>query len=634
MCGLCGVVSAQGSPPPERAGLEKAVAALRHRGPDGNGIYEDGRALLGHTRLSIIDLETGDQPMTNEDGRIAVIFNGEIWNHVALRNQLARAGHEFRSRADTEVLVHGWEEWGGDLLTRLDGMYAFALWDGDAEVLVLGRDRTGKKPMYYCKTPGGIAFGSDARSVLLISGRQPELATEHFFEFLFQRYVTTPHSLFRGIERLEPGSYIVYDGLTTTKKIYWHPEVGETAPLAPSELRSLLRDAAERRLMSDVPLGALLSGGVDSSAVVGLMKEAGASTIATFTIGFDDPVYDERAAARITAHRFQTDHHELVVGPEQFLTAMPRLAWFRDEPVAEPSEIPLLLLAELAGSHVKVVLSGDGGDEIFGGYPKYRAERLLRFGGRPAALALRSIARVAARRRTHRRLDRAMETATIRHEPLRWASWFRTFSPEEIDRLVTPDIAQARASNGVTGPLEAKLAPYRELDAGRRMLLGDFFTYLPDNMLLRADKVLMGASVEGRMPLVDVQVVERVMQAPIGQRAAMRRPKHILRTALADLVPEEVARLPKRGFPVPVASLLLGDPRKTFERLLLSDRSLDRGLLQPDMVRRLVGSRGSTVSWELKVFTLASLELFLRTNVDSIALEPPDSIDELVASDE
>ena len=630
MCGLCGMVAARGKPAPMRANVERAVRALRHRGPDGDGYHTDGPSLFGHARLSIIDLERGDQPMPSEDGKVVTVYNGEIWNHLALRAELERAGHVFRSRADTEVLVHGWEEWGENLLERLDGMFAFALWDSRKGLLLLARDRTGKKPLYVAETAAGLAFGSDARSVLLIAGLEPELAADHVPELLFQRYVGAPRTLFRGVRRLEPGTYLLYDGERATERPYWRVEPDGVARLDPGELRALLRDAAAKRLMSDVPLGVLLSGGIDSAAVLGLMREAGAGSVASFTIGFDDPFYNEREAARITAGRFGTDHHELVVGPDEFLDALPRLAWFRDEPIAEPSEIPLLLLAELAGRHVKVVLSGDGGDELFGGYPKYRADRLLRAGGPAAAAALRLAGRLAALRPSHRRIDRAVETAAIRDDVLRWSSWFRTFSPGELAGLVAPGLEDAATADRLTRPLRERMQPYADVDAGRRMLLGDLFTYLPDNMLLRADKVLMGASVEGRMPLLDVRIVDRAVRTPASQRSGLRRPKKVLREALDGLVPEEILRLPKRGFPVPVASLLLSREGRTLERLLLADRTLERGLLAPDGVRALVRGDRPTAARELKLFTLASLELFLRTNVDRVRLAPPESLEELL----
>jgi asparagine synthase (glutamine-hydrolysing) len=381
--------------------------------------------------------------------------------------------------------------------------------------------------------------------------------------------------------------------------------------------------------MSDVPLGVLLSGGVDSTAVAGLMHRAGARDFATFTIGFADPLYDERRLARLTAERLGTQHHELEVDPRRFADALPRLSWYRDEPIAEPSEVPLLLLAELAGRHVKVVLTGDGGDEIFGGYPKYRAERLLRRGGKPAALALKAAGTIAARRPSHRQLARAVETVGIDDPLLRWASWFRTFSPQELGRLLAPDLRPS--ADALVEPLRALLAPYNGLDPTRKMLLGDFLTYLPDNMLLRGDKVLMAASLEGRMPLLDHRIIERVSNVPGSARAGLLSAKAVLRKAIEDVVPREILRQPKRGFPVPVARVLLDDPQRSLERLLLSQRTLDRGLYDADELRGLVaGSNGYGSDRELKLFTTAALELWLRTNVDGLRLGPPETLDELL----
>jgi asparagine synthase (glutamine-hydrolysing) len=381
--------------------------------------------------------------------------------------------------------------------------------------------------------------------------------------------------------------------------------------------------------MSDVPLGVLLSGGVDSTAVASLMKRAGAPDFATFTIGFSDPLYDERPLARLTAERLGTEHHELEVDTAEFAQVLPRLSWYRDEPIAEPSEVPLLLLAELAGKHVKVVLSGDGGDEIFGGYPKYRAERILRRGGKAAALAFRTAGAIAARRASHRQLERAVETVSIDDPLLRWASWFRSFSAPELERLLTPGLRPTPET--LVEPLRDLLAPYNGLDPTRKMLVGDFLTYLPDNMLLRGDKVLMAASLEGRMPLLDHRVIERVSNAPGSTRAGLLNAKAVLRKAVEGVVPPEILRQPKRGFPVPVAQALLDDPGRSLERLLLSDRALDRGLYDRGELHALVaGEHGYRAERELKLFTAAALELWLRTNVDELRLRPPETVEEIL----
>jgi asparagine synthase (glutamine-hydrolysing) len=632
VCGIVGFLAAAGAAPPSRERVERAVRALRHRGPDGDGVHVDGPVALGHTRLSIIDVRGGSQPLANEDRTILTIYNGEIWNHEALRHELERRGHRFRTRCDTEVLVHGYEEWGDALPEHLDGMFAFAVWDATAQRLLLARDRVGKKPLYIARTPAGVAFGSDARSVLLAAGAEPQLRREAVGEFLFQRYVGAPRTLFEGVERLRPGHRASYDRRSYDESPYWSLRPGPTRTLEPGDLREAVRESVRARLMSDVPVGVLLSGGVDSAAVLGLMREAGASSIASFTIGFENPVFDERGLARLAATRHGTDHHEGVVDETRFHEPLGRLAWFRDEPIAEASEIPLLLLAEEAGRHVKVVLSGDGGDELYGGYPKYVADRLLRLPLPGRVRLLRLLATAAGRAPTHRRIDRALETLAVEDTVLRWASWFRSFSAPELRRLLAPELAEGAA--GAAEHLRALLAPYDGLDAGRKMLVGDFLTYLPDNMLLRSDKVLMGASVEGRTPLLDHHVVERVSDVSARERVRRRTPKALFRAATADLVPPEILSGVKRGFPVPVNTFLLDSPRSPLRAMLRSERLADRGLFDRDALAALADGAAGEANRELKLFTVASLELWLRANVDRVRDAPPGSLEELLEPEE
>jgi asparagine synthase (glutamine-hydrolysing) len=632
MCGIVGMVAATTAPQPERERVAAAVRALRHRGPDGSGVTVLDGAVLGHTRLGIIDLENGAQPMTNEDETVWTVFNGEIWNFPEIRALLSKKGHRFSTRCDTEVLVHGYEEWGDDLPTHLNGMFAFALWDTRRRRLLLARDRIGKKPLYVVRTRHGVAFGSDARSVLLAVGMQPQLDDRHVAEFLFQRYVGERRTLFRGVERLPPGHLFTFDGERVDERAYWSVPAAENAePIDPRELRELLRDSVRRRLQSDVPVGVFLSGGVDSAAVLGLVREAEAGPLATFTIGFDDPVFDERPLARLTAARFAADAHEVVVGRDDFVEALPRLAWYRDEPIAEPAEIPLLLLAEFAGRHVKVVLSGEGGDELFGGYPKVRAERILGLPTPLPAYALRVAMVVASQRPSHRQFLRAREALAIRDPLLRWASWFRAFSSEELTLILSPRLARQATPERLTQPLRELLEPYHALDSVRRLLTADALTYLADNMLLRGDRVLMAASVEGRMPLLDYRIVELAARAPLRQRAGLRRSKVVLRKAVADLIPPRIQKGPKRGFPVPVARFLLTGSRRLVDDLVLSDRALSRGLFEPDALRKLVGEiRHNPRDSQLRLFTLVSLELWLRTNIDTLRLEPPELLDEVL----
>jgi asparagine synthase (glutamine-hydrolysing) len=631
MCGIAGFVAAPGRQLPQREQIGRALEAMRHRGPDDEGTAVVDGAVLLHRRLSIVDVAGGAQPMANEDGTVLVVFNGEIWNHLELRRLLERAGHSFRTRCDTEVLVHGYEEWGANLLGRLDGMFAFGIWDTVRGRLLLARDRTGKKPVYLTRTRDGLAFGSDARVVLQLAGVEPRLDRDHVAQFLFQRYLTAPATLWRGVEKLAAGTSLVWENGVVHSERYWAPPPTPAPSLDAGELRGALRLAAGKRLMADVPIGVLLSGGIDSAAVLGLAHEAGARQLSSFTIGFRDAVYDERGLARVTAKRFGTEHHELVVGAGDFAGALARLAWYRDEPIAEPSEVPLLLLAEHAGRHVKVVLCGDGGDELFGGYPKYRVDPLLRLRVLPTPLLVRAGLAVLHGRPTHRRLGRAAATVTIRDPLVRWASWFRSFDLPTMRRLLADGMPPV-TSESLTQPLRAALDGYDELDPGARMLLGDLRTYLPDNMLARGDKVLMAASVEGRMPFLDAAIVERVSASPSRDRATLRAGKKVLRQAVRDLIPPEVARAPKRGFPLPLRSLLLGASDRLVERVLLSDRCLERGILDPDALRAFVAAAPLRPDGELELFTLCSLELWFRTAVDRLTVQPPESLDELLDS--
>jgi len=573
--------------------------------------------------------------MTNADGSVVVVYNGEIWNYRALHAELTALGHRFKSQSDTEVLVHGYVEWGEDLVRHLDGMFAFAVWDVKRQRLLLARDRLGKKPLYIRLTEQGLAFGSDARSTFLVSGDRPEIATENVAEYLFQRYLVAPRTLFSGVERLPPAHLATYDGAEFRTRRYWQIDAPEEpTDMNPSDLRGLLQAATARRLMSDVPIGVFLSGGVDSTAVLALAREAGADHLATFTVGFDDPVYDERPRARLAAKHFSADHHELVVDMRDFLRTWPRLAWYRDEPIAEASEIPLLLLSEFAGRHVRVALSGDGGDEVFGGYPKYRADALLRRGGRVAELALRAALKLLSARRTHRQLERAANTLSIREPLARWVSWFRTMEPTALDRLLAPEVVDGPIVERLSSGLAQMLSPYARVDDGRRMLLGDFFTYLPDNMLLRSDKVLMGGSVEGRMPLLDVELVRRATAMPAGSRASLMKPKRILRDATESIVPSELRGGPKRGFPVPVEQFLVEDGRALVEELLLSEQCLSRGIFRPDALRKAVRGELEPRLGAAGLFVLTSLELWARANVDRVSAQPPATEDvfERVAS--
>ena len=510
MCGIVGVVRAGGVEQADRDRVATAVVALRHRGPDGSAIRVEAHCVLGHTRLSIVDVAGGAQPMANEDDSVVTVYNGEIWNHLELRKELEKRGHRFRTRCDTEVIVHGYEEWGDDLPTRLNGMFALAVWDVRRARLLVARDRIGKKPLYVSELDGGLVFGSDARSVLLAGNRKPELDTAHLAEYLFQRYVGAPRTLFKGVSRLRPGHLMTFEAGKSETRAYWSIDPEPERDVEPEELRALLLDAVSKRLMSDVPLGVLLSGGVDSAAVLGLMREAGADSLASFTIGFDDPLYDERDLARVAATRQNRS------------------------PRARGRRRGLLRSAPAA-----LLVSGRAHCRAIGGSvaPAGRARRAAREGralrgrrrrdlrrlpeisggasaraGRLAPLALRIAGNLRATRPSSRRWRRAVKTLSVPDPLLRWASWFRSHSPEELHRLLAPELRAERPPSARRS-LGDLLRPYEKVDPGRRMLLGDLLTYLPDNMLLRGDKVLMGASSKGACPCSTIACRARVENA-------------------------------------------------------------------------------------------------------------------------
>ncbi len=616
MCGICGLLMPQGQALPDQELLDTVMRFIEDRGPDGQGEHRGDGIWFGHTRLSIIDRMGGHQPMESPGAKpVVVTFNGEIWNYRELQRTLTAHGHDFKTRCDTEVLLHGYREWGESLPEHLDGMFAFAIWDSTTGQLLLARDRFGEKPLFFAEHHGRFAFASDCRSVLKLLGLRPELDRERLPEFLLQRYVTAPNSLFKSIRKLAPGHLLMRSRTQEVLRPYWSvdPDPLQAHDLSDSELRGLLDRAVERRLMSDVPIGVFLSGGVDSAAVLAMAHAHGRS-LSSFTIGFKDPRYDERPLARAAAQHFGTNHHEVEMDPKSFGETMARLAGHRDEPIAEPSEIPLLLLADAAADKVKVVLTGDGGDEIFGGYPKYRAERLLRRAGVAGAVALALGASTVRLRGSHRQLGRAIETARIADHMLRWISWFRSFSSTEIEGLLGSGNG-ASAIQRVVADARTAIAPYSDVDQDRQLLILDMLRWLPDNMLARTDKVLMVRSLEGRAPFVDRDLAMAVAHSWSGSRMDSVRGKSVLRDTVSNLLPSSSLRGPKRGFTVPMSNVFDADPGRRLERLVTSDTALDRGFLDADYVRRMAEASNSRDN-SLKLFTLASLELWHRCHID------------------
>ncbi len=614
MCGICGIWSGPNRPCGSGR-MSGMLETIVHRGPDGEGQLERPGLALGMRRLAIIDLAGGDQPIYNEDGSVGVVFNGEIYNFRELRSELERQGHRFATRSDTEALVHGYEQWGDEMLHRLVGMFAFALWDEGRRRLLIARDRFGKKPLYYSRNGGGLVLGSEIKA-LLAAGVSADLDDAALEDYLALRYVPAPRTLFRSVRQLPAGHKMVVgdDGLEIERwwRLRYAPKLPVTLGQAADEVEDLMRTAVERRLVSDVPLGCFLSGGLDSSAVLSFMAELSDEPVRTFSIGFDEGwASDELPAARSTAQVFGTRHHETRLGPVEFLRLLPTAVWHRDEPLAEPSEIPLLALSRMAREHVTVVLSGEGGDELFGGYPKYRADALLARAGRAgrAVLGERRLRELAGWHRLPRRARMAVGALAIADPAERWPAWFGA------DRQAGLSADGVRALDPVLAGLDAGLGP---LD---RMLALDVESYLVDNLLVRGDKMTMAASIEGRMPLLDHDLAEYVALLPEKLKASPRRTKIVTREVARRRLPESLLSRKKVGFAVPVASWFRGELGDALERFTLGPHARPDPLVDPVRVRGALGlHREGRYDLGKELWSLLTLDVWARLFLD--AAEP------------
>jgi asparagine synthase (glutamine-hydrolysing) len=613
MCGIAGVVEVPGRAP-DRGVLEAMGAALRHRGPDDGTVEVWGRAGFAFRRLSIIDVAGGRQPIANEDESCRIVLNGEIYNHLELRAELEKRGHRFRTRSDVEAVLHGYEEWGDDVVTRLRGMFAFAIWDEPRQRLLLARDRLGKKPLVYREGSGRLAFASELQGLLADASleRRPDLEAIH--HYLTYQYVPAPWTAFEGVRKLPPAHRLVFeDGACRVERFWSLPplpvrdlEMEEAA----SEVRRLLRDAVKVRLMSEVPLGAFLSGGVDSSAVVALMSEFG--RVKTFSIGFEEAEFDELRYARLVAERYGTDHHELVVRPDA-AEVLPRLVEHFGEPFADSSAIPTYYVAKLAREHVTVALNGDGGDELFAGYDRYRAlglyQRLSRL---PAGRSLGLAAAALGGSRLPSRARRLLEAIAADPEE----SYARTvsyFAPEAKLALYRPELRQRLAAIDSFAVLRERFREWDGRDLVDRTLHADTLTYLPGDLLAKVDITSMAVSLEGRSPLLDHPLVELAASLPSRLKLAGGQGKRVLRRAVEDLLPPEILARRKMGFGVPIARWLRTDLRELAEDTLLDRRAQERGWFEPRAVAALWSQHQSGArDRSPQLWALLMLELWAR----------------------
>jgi asparagine synthase (glutamine-hydrolysing) len=608
VCGIAGLYSPAGAPNPEL--VDAMRAALVQRGPDEGSTDAYGHCVLGHQRLKVIDLESGYQPVSNETGDVVAVFNGEAYNFMSLRDQLG--GHDVRGTGDTPILPHLYEETGPHFVERLHGMFALALWDAGRERLLLARDRLGKKPLLWTRLPDGtLAFASELKALLQLPQVSREIDLDAIDAFLALQYVPGNQTALRGIHKLAPGHVLVAEGETERIERYWRPEPAEASTHEGEWLervRATVGDAVRERLVADVPLGALLSGGIDSSIVVALMAQASSQPVRTFTVGFPDARYDERAYARAVASRYGTVHEEVEI-EEDIAATLPRLAATFDEPLGDEAAFPTFLIAEQARRHVTVALAGDGGDEAFAGYERYVAHRLAeRIPGRLAqgsAAALRLLP--AARREPRSSLFRATRFLDVASAPAgeRYARLMEVF-PVELRRELWSDARQAQPVG---------LEPSRTGVTGLQLL--DIETYLPGDLLLKADLASMAHSLELRSPFLDHDVVALGLALPDSLKTHGREGKVALRRAFAADLPAEVAGRGKSGFGVPLGRWFRSELRDTAHDLL----SGDRGWFRPDTVRRLLDEHESgRADHGHRLWCLLMLELWVREHVEAPVL--------------
>src|SRR4051812_44738030 len=597
MCGIAGFVDRDRADDPVASrneadfGLVRRMCdVIRHRGPDDEGIHLEAGVGLGMRRLSIIDLSTGQQPIHNEDRSIWIVFNGEIYNYRELRVELEAAGHAFYTSSDTEVIVHAYEQWGEEAFARLRGMFGIGLWDRPRRTLLLVRDRSGIKPLHYTERNGRLYFGSEIKSLLAAGAVDREIdleALDHYLSFL---YVPRDGSIFRNVRKLPPGHLLRWrDGRAQLSK-YW--EVDAREPFngsdgeAAAALRGILADAVRSHMISDVPLGAFLSGGVDSSVVVGLMAEASAKPVQTFSIGFDEPQFDELEHARAVARHFGTEHHEFVVRPDG-LSILDRLIEHFDEPFADSSAIPTWYVSEIARRHVTVVLSGDGGDELFGGYDRYLPHpRVARFDRLPVP-GLRAAAALTWPMLPHGAKGKNFLRHVAKDAAGRYMDSIAMFQADERAALYGPDVRAAVAAES-EGVLARHFDRFAALPHDSRMMRFDFETYLPEDVLTKVDRMSMAHSIESRVPLLDNRVIDFAASLPARFKISGGRRKHVLKETLRPLLPAGILARRKQGFGIPLGTWFRGGLTDLFADVLGAPRTRQRGYFEPSFVARLL----------------------------------------------
>jgi asparagine synthase (glutamine-hydrolysing) len=622
MCGICGVFGKV-----DEHVLLRMRDSMIHRGPDGAGAYLDHHVGLAARRLSIIDIEAGNQPIANEDRTVWVVFNGEIYNYPELRRLLEKQGHRFSTACDTEVLVHLYEEYGDSGVQLLRGMFAYALWDTTRRRLLLVRDRLGIKPLYYTQAGGELTFASEAKALFARPGIAAEPNLDALDLYLTFQYVPGPTTLFKGVQKLPPGHLLTAEGSRIEVRrywdtVFWQGERGVDFDEAAEEFRQIFTESVRMHLASDVPVGVLLSGGIDSSAVVGSMAASGVP-VRTFTVGFDIPgLHNELEDARIVAKHFGTDHHEIVVRPD-VADYLPTLMWHLDEPVADAAALPTYLLCRFARERVRVVLTGEGGDELVAGYPRYAwfliAKRLERF--LPGAVRRHLLLALSRTVPFDQRRRRAVQNILGDvDDARRHVQWVENLGPTLKARVIAPDLLAAANGSGAEAYARMYLGDGSSslADLIHRLIALDTHTWLVDDILTKVDKMSMAASVEARVPFLDHQLVEFMTALPVSVKVRTLGTKRLLRRAMDTVLPRHTLTRRKHAFLVPVDDWLRGPLRDFAGDVLSSATTRERGWLRPAAVEELLRAHVSgSVNHGQPLWNLLCLELWARTFFDA-----------------
>jgi len=619
MCGICGVMAFSDEVIDPRV-LRAMNGTLVHRGPDDEGYYQNGSVGLAMRRLSIIDLAAGHQPLSNEDGSIWIVFNGEIYNYRELREDLIKRGHKFVTDSDTEAIIHAYEEFGVECLDHLNGMFAFAIWDTRVKRLWLARDRLGIKPLYYYRDAKVFLFASEIKAILAHPNVRREIDPTGLNNYFTFGHSVAPVTIYKGINKLLPGHWLQLQNGVQRIQQYWDvkPELENSSSLTESELveqlLELLKGAVEAQLVSDVPLGALLSGGIDSSSVVGLMSGLMDRPVDTFNVTYPSPgTYDESPDAHRIARYFETAHSELVVSPNDLVDAVRKLAYHYDEPFADAAGIPTYLISRFARKTVKVVLTGDGGDELFGGYRRHTLEQLAGLTGIPFAL-FRYPANLGAMLSPRLWQARKLTQAMGFRDPLkRWIAWRSVFSETEKNAILTPDAREFIRHQSLQDSYESYWSrPFS--DPVNQLLYVDMKTWLPDAYLEKVDKASMAASLEARVPLLDHRIVEFAFSLPSRLKVHGRGNKRILKQAVSGMLPSEVFTKPKHGFNVPTDPWLRG-PLKEFAReLVSSNQSGSQDWVDRKVVVRMLDQHANGQKiLDTHLWMVINFELWYRT---------------------